>query len=689
MESTFPRLEESFADGQNPYERLPTFVYDDAATASLYVAGEIRKLIEERQAEGKNAVLGLATGSTPTRVYSELVRMHKEEGLSFQNVITFNLDEYYPIEPDAVQSYVRYMHERLFDHVDIPEENVHIPDGTIPREEVRDYCRRYEEQIREAGGLDIQLLGIGRTGHIGFNEPGATEKTRTRLITLDDKTRTDAASDFQGKENVPRRAITMGVGSILDARRIFLMAWGEAKAAIIRETVEGEIREQVPATFLQEHPNIEVILDEAAAAELTRRRTPWLVRFLEWDDRLIRKAVVWLSRELEKPILKLTEADYNEHGLSDLVTEVGPAYDINIKVFNEIQHTITGWPGGKPEVDDTYRPERAEPYPKRVLVFSPHPGDDMIAMGGTLLRLVEHGHEVHLAYQTSGNIGVFDEDVLRLADFATDYLSTFDAALSENELAGRGKEAFKRIEEFLQNKSRHEVDTQEIRTIKTLIRRAEARAACRHCGILVDRAHFLEMPFYETGRVQKNPLEEEDIQLVVDMMQEVRPHQIFVAGDFLAPHETHQLCTEAVLKALARLEGEPWMEDCYVWLYRGAWQVWEIHEIDMAVPLSPDELERKRGAILKHESQRDRPLYPGADPREFWERAEARTRGTAATYDGLGLAEYEALESFVLLMGGPSEHRSLDRRARTYISQNFEGEEEPATSVQAVMELLR
>ena len=408
------------------YEKIPTEIFDDSKSASIHVAGEIASLIRQRNKNDKRTVLGLATGSTPTKVYDELIRLHNEEGLSFKNVVTFNLDEYYPMQPDSLQSYVRFMKEHLFDHIDIPEDHIHIPDGTVEEEQVMEYCKQYEQHIREAGGIDIQLLGIGRTGHIGFNEPGSRPDSRTRLITLDRITRKDAASDFFGEEHVPRRAITMGVGTILDAQRVIMMAWGEGKAPVIKEAVEGPIRESVPATYLQKHTDATVILDDASSAELTRRKTPWLLTSCDWNDQLIRKGVVWLCRKVDKPVLKLTDEDYNEHGMGDLLTRFGPAYDINIKVFNELQHTITGWPGGKPEADDTNRPERAKPFPKRVIVFSPHPDDDVISMGGTLIRLVEHGHDVHVAYQTSGNIAVFDDDVVRFVDFVSDYNELFN-----------------------------------------------------------------------------------------------------------------------------------------------------------------------------------------------------------------------------------------------------------------------
>jgi len=623
------------------FERMKTEIYEDSVSASQKVAHEIAELIRSRAKENKTAVLGLATGSTPTRVYDELVRLHKEEGLSFKNVITFNLDEYFPMQPGALQSYVRFMREYLFDHIDIDPENVHIPDGTVDRDDVLQFCHDYEEKIRKAGGLDLQVLGIGRTGHSGFNEPGSGRKSRTRMITLDRITRADAASDFYGEENVPRRAITMGVGTIMEAKRVILMAWGEAKAPIIRKAVEEEISDAVPATYLQEHPNVSIILDSASSAELTRIKTPWLVRECEWDDQLMRKAVVWLCQNVDKPILKLTDIDYTENGMGDLITDWGPAYNINIKIFNEVQHTITGWPGGKPKADDSHRPERKAPFPKRALIFSPHPDDDVISMGGTLIRLVDQGHEVHVAYQTSGNIAVFDDEALRFADFVTDYHTAFD--LPDNKVSSM----FQRVRDALKSKKPGDIDSEEVKTIKGLIRRGEAKAACRYCGVPTTNAHFLDMPFYETGRVRKKPLGEDDIQIIMDLLQKVKPHQIYAAGDLSDPHGTHRVCLMAIQEAVRRLKNEPWMKDCYIWLYRGAWQEWDIDQIEMAVPLSPEELDRKRRAIFKHESQKDRPAFPGSDPREFWQRSDERTRGTAKLYDALGLAEYEAMEAFV------------------------------------------
>ncbi|OGX85753.1 glucosamine-6-phosphate deaminase [Hymenobacter glacialis] len=625
---------------------LPACLYAGSEEASAAVAAQIADLIRARAAESRTCVLGLATGSSPTRVYEELVRLHREEGLSFQNVVSFNLDEYYPMPPDSLQSYVRFMREYLFDHVDIRPENVHVPDGTVPPEQVVAYCLDYEAQIRAAGGIDLQLLGIGRTGHIGFNEPGSGSASRTRLITLDHVTRTDAASDFYGEENVPRRALTMGVGTILEARHIVLMAWGEGKAAVVKRMVEGEVSDTVPATYLQRHPAVQVVLDEAAGAELTPCKTPWLQGLpCDWHDAaLVRKAVTWLARTTTKPILKLTDEAYNENGLSELLAQSGPAYDINIRVFNELQHTITGWPGGKPDADDTYRPERAVPFPKRVLIFSPHPDDDVISMGGTLLRLVDQGHEVHVAYQTSGNIAVFDEEAIRFADFAAEY----DQLFQQNDPAG--EQFYQRVTNFLHAKAPGQVDSAEVQQLKGVIRRGEARAALRYAGLdPATRAHFQDLPFYETGRVRKKPLGDEDVRLTMELLNRIQPHQIYAAGDLSDPHGTHRVCLAAIFQAIQQLKasGTPWLDDCWVWLYRGAWQEWDIDQIEMAVPLSPQELTRKRRAIFKHQSQKDRPLFPGADQREFWQRSEARNRTTAKLYDELGLPEYEGIEAFV------------------------------------------
>ncbi len=621
------------------FEKIKTQIYDNSETASFHVANEIAQLIRQRQKQGKKAVIGLATGSTPIKVYDFLVRFHKEEGLSFKNVVTFNLDEYYPMQPDSIHSYVRFMNEHLFDHIDIKKENVHIPDGRLDKEDVRDFCKNYEQQIRKAGGLDIQVLGIGRTGHIGFNEPGSSLSSGTRMVRLDRVTRLDAASDFFGLENVPSKAITMGVGTILAAKRIILMAWGEGKAEIIRQAVEGKVRESVPATFLQQHPNCEVIVDLAAASKLTRVATPWLVSECEWNDALIKRATIWLSEKLNTAILKLTNEHYNEYGMGNLIAEVGSAEHINLRVFNALQRTITGWPGGKPNADDSSRPERRDPYPKTSLIFSPHPDDDVISMGGTLLRLVDQGHEVHVAYQTSGNIAVFDDEVIRFLDFAREVRHDNEALL----------EQIRKVREFLANKKPGEVDSPEIQHFKGLIRKGEALAACRYCGVPEANAHFQNLPFYETGTVKKKPATEADIQLTYDLLQRLKPHQIFAAGDLSDPHGTHRVCLNIIFQALERLKAEKadWIKDCYVWLYRGAWQEWDIADMEMAVPIGPKDMDRKKSAIFKHQSQKDSAMFPGNDEREFWQRAEQRNQETARKYNALGMAEYEAMEGFV------------------------------------------
>ena len=632
------------AGGAPALERIPTRVFPDAEQASIAVAREIAALIRGQASQGRPCVLGLATGSTPISVYAELVRLHRDEGLSFAGVTTFNLDEYYPITPDDLQSYHRFMREHLFDHVDIDPRRVHIPDGTVPAERVHEYTDAYEKAIRDAGGLDLQILGIGRSGHIGFNEPGSARESRTRLITLDRVTRRDAASDFFGLDLVPRRAITMGVGTILDARRVILMAFGEHKADVVAQAVEGPVTAHIAASFLQQHPNASLVSDAAAAAGLTRFRSPWLLEPVAWDDVAIRKAVIWLARKLDKPILKLTEEDYNEAGLQDLVAERGPAYDINVDIFRAMAETVTGWPGGKPQAmkrpGDIDRPTDAV-FPKRVLVFSPHPDDDVLSMGGTLLRLQEHGHEVHVAYQTSGNLAVFDADAIRFSEFALDFSRVFGINPEETARIER------HIEDQLRRKRPGQIDSPEVREIKTLIRRGEARAAARACGLAVANLHFLDLPFYETGTVRKQPPGERDIALLIALLEKIEPHQIYAAGDLTDPHGTHRLCWHALRAAFDRVKGEPWFTACEVWLYRGAWQEWEPERMDMAVPLSPPEVVRKRDAIFKHQSQKDRAMFPGPDEREFWQRAEVRNREAARLYDRLGLAEYEAIEGFV------------------------------------------
>ncbi|GAB3896952.1 glucosamine-6-phosphate deaminase [Larkinella knui] len=623
------------------YEKIPTHIYADAKDASRAVAHEIADLIREKQQQGKLCVLGLATGSSPKTVYAELIRQHREEGLSFRNVVTFNLDEYYPMEPNSLQSYVRFMKEQLFDHVDIPEGNYFIPDGTVPVNKVAEFSRAYEEKMQSYGGLDFQLLGIGGNGHIGFNEPGSLINSHTRLMMLDHSTRAAAAMDFGSLAKTPKKAITMGVAPILSARRVVLLAWGERKAPVIRAALEGTVTESIPASYLQTHPNALFVIDQAAASDLTRMQTPWLVDTVEWTNQMIKKAVTYLSRTLGKPVLKLTNKDYNDNGMSDLLAQVGQAYDLNIDVFNQLQHTITGWPGGKPNADDTKRPERALPASKRCLIFSPHPDDDIISMGGTFQRLVDQGHEVHVGYQTSGNIAVADDEALRFADYVVDFNEKFGIDSPE------ATQIFRDAAESLREKKDSEMDSVEVRYIKGLIRKGEAKSTCRFVGIPVENAHFLNMPFYETGKVEKSALGEADIQVVMDVIRQVKPHQIYAAGDLADPHGTHKVCLDAIMEAVRRLKNEEFMQDCWVWLYRGAWAEWDIHEIEMAVPMSPDQVMRKRLGIFKHQSQKDGVVYQGTDSREFWQRAEERNRATAGLYNQLGLAEYEAMEAFV------------------------------------------
>lgn len=625
------------------FEKVAVSVYDDQFIASKAVAARIAEIIRNKQKSGETTVLGLATGATPVNVYKELIRLHKEEGLSFKDVVTFNLDEYYPMKPDAEQSYVTFMNEKLFNHIDIDAKNINIPDGTLKEEDVTKYCMEYEAKINSLGGLDFQILGIGRTGHIGFNEPGSAPNSGTRMVTLNDLTRRDASKDFGGKENVPTKAITMGVGSIFKAKEIVLMAWNEKKASIVKKAVEGEISSDVPATYLQLSNNVEFVLDKEAASLLTRFDTPWLVQDCDWTPQMIKKAVVWLAKEVKKPILKLTEEDYNNNGMAQLATEKGPVYNINIDIFNKIQHTITGWPGGKPNADDSQRPERANPAKKNVIVFSPHPDDDVISMGGTFIRLADQGHNVHVAYQTSGNTAVWDEEVLRFMEFASDYAKALglDASKFEN--------LYHDARNIFSTKKPNQVDIEEVRTIKGLIRKGEAIAGARFAGLPDENIHFQNLPFYDRTKFSKNVSFEDDIKETMELLRKVKPHQVFAAGDFADPHGTHKVCFDIIYQALKRIkaEGDEWIKDCWLWLYRGAWHEFEIHEIEMAVPLSPQEVTRKRLAIFKHQSQKDLPVFPGDDAREFWVRAEERTSETARAYDALGLANYEAIEAFI------------------------------------------
>ena len=610
----------------------PCYVFETGHELSRYVARLVATVIQERNALGQNAVLGLPTGSTPVDVYRELIRMHREEGLEFSRVVTFNLDEYYGLGPDQLQSYHRWMRENFFEHVDIDPQNIHIPDGTVPLDQVRSYCESYEEAIRGAGGIDLMLLGIGRNGHIGFNEPFSPRHGRTRLCTLDPVTRRAAAADFFGEDNVPAQAITMGLGTILESRKIVLMALGEHKAAVIREAVEGPMTDRIPASYLQEHADAVVLVDRAAGKELTACATPWLTGPVQWDDRLIKRAVLWLCEQTDKSLLKLADDDFRNHNLHQLLRHFGPAESIAHRVFRWMLDTIEYHPAGKD--------------PQRVICFSPHPDDDVISMGGTLIRLVEDGHEVHIAYMTSGNIAVFDHDAIRVADLVTEFNRLFEIDREKSE------DVEQRVRASLADKRPGERDTEDVLRIKGLIRWSEAKAGAMVAGVDESRLHFLDLPFYRTGTVAKRPVGEEDIGIIAELIERIAPQQIYVAGDLSDPHGTHRVCAEAIFGALARLRetGKPVPE---VMLYRGAWQEYELHEIDIAVPLSPSDLARKRKAIFMHESQKDEALFPGSDPREFWERAEDRNKGTADRYNRIGLPEFIALEAFVRWDGEP------------------------------------
>ena len=625
------------------FERIPVIISPGPKDGSAIAAREIAKLIHDKAARNEYCVLGLATGSTPISLYNELVRMHREEGLSFKNVITFNLDEYYPIENDAWQSYNSYMYRLLFNHVDILPQNIHIPNGELSKEAIKQHCAEYERLIDDAGGIDLQILGIGVNGHIGFNEPGSSIYSKTRLINLENSTRLANAYEFANISEVPRLALTMGIGTIMKSRRIILMAWGPSKAPVVQKAVEGNVTEQVPASLLQQHNDCLFILDDAAAAELTRNKSPWLTGEIEWTEKMIKKAVINMALNLKKPVLSLTNNDYNEYGLGDLLVEKGDAYEINLQVYYLLRDSITGWPGGKPKVNLPEHPERSEPYPKRVVIFSPHPDDDIISMGGTFQRLHDQGHDVHVAYQTSGNIAVTDEFVTRFIDFAVGFE---DVAGINND---KSEQIFDEVRSYLSRKRSNQVDTQQIRAIKGLIRRVEAKATCRYVGIKEENVHFQNLPFYETGTVEKKPMSEDDINLTIDLLRKIKPHQVFAAGDLADPHGTHRVCLDIVLEALNRIKeaGDDWITECWLWLYKGAWQEWNIEEIEMAIPMSPDQVVRKRYGIFIHQSQKDMVPFQGSDSREFWQRAEERNANTADLYAQLGLTHYAAMEAFV------------------------------------------
>ncbi len=626
-------------------EKIPVKIFPTPKDGSAYVAGLIASLIKEKNDAGKKAVIGLATGSTPKSLYAELVRMHKNEGLSFKNVITFNLDQYYPMDKDALQSYHYFMRKYLFEHTDIDPNNYHVPDGTIPKEKVKEHCRAYEQMIEDAGGLDMQILGIGQNGHIGFNEPGSPIYSKTRLVTLDNSTRMANSYEFGNMSQVPRMAITMGINTILQSKKIVLMAWGANKAPVIKKAVEDEVTEDIPSSLLQTHDDTLFVLDDAAAGDLTRFKFPWLTGECDWDDNMVKRAVINLALKLNKPVLSLTNHDYNENGLNDLVTEKGDAYEINLQVFYQLRDSITGWPGGKPTDTDTRstHPERHQPFPKRCLIFSPHPDDDIISMGGTFMRLHNQGHEVHVAYQTSGNIAVTDEFVTRFLDFAVGFETMF--GIDEQ----KSRRIYNDASAFLSNKKSTDKDTEDIRAIKGLIRRGEARATCKYVGLNDEQIHFQNLPFYETGTIEKNPMGEEDVLMTMDLLEKIKPHQVYCAGDFADPHGTHKVCFDVVLEALRRIKasGAEWIKDCWLWLYKGAWQEWDITEIEMAIPMSPEQVIKKRNGIFIHQSQKDSVPFQGSDDREFWQRAEERNANTAKLYAQLGMTQYAAMEAFV------------------------------------------
>ena len=625
-------------------EKIHTDIFASSMEGAAHVADQIEKEIKAAQHEGKYYVMALGTGLSLTPIYKELQKRCEAKQLSFRNVVVFNAYEYYPIAKESSLKSINQLKERFLDHIDIDPQNIFTLDGSVAQDAVQDTCRLYEQRIKTFGGLDVALLGIGRMGNIAANEPGSGIQSITRLILIGNTSREEMENSFGTKEQIPPCSLTMGIATLLSAKKVYLTAWGDEKADIMQKVVEGNITDTLPASFLQTHPNAHVILDLSAASNLTRIKHPWLVTNCEWTDKTIRAAVVWLCQLVQKPILKLTNKDYNENGLSDLLALFGSAYNCNIKIFNDLQHTITGWPGGKPNADDTNRPERALPAQKRVIVFSPHPDDDVISMGGTIRRLVQQNHDVHIAYETSGNIAVGDEEVTRFMHFVNGYNQLF--CDNKDEVI---KKMYGDIKEFFAQKKPSDMDTPEVRTIKGLIRRGEARTACTYNGIPLDHVHFLDLPFYESGKIEKLPMGEADVNIVRELLQQVKPHQIYVAGDLADPHGTHRKCTDAVMAAidLEKEAGAKWLDDCRIWMYRGAWAEWEIENIEMCVPMSPEELRGKRNCILKHSSQMESAPFLGNDERLFWQRAEDRNHATAELYHSLGLACYEAMEAFV------------------------------------------
>lgn len=617
-----------------PNTKIPTLVFNTNSQAARHLALLVENLIRQNNSAGRATVLGLPTGSTPVGLYRELIRLHKEEALDFSRVLTFNLDEYYPMPKDDSHSYYRWMWETFFSHINISPQNVMIPDGTLALDQVEDYCASYEQRIRRAGGIDLQILGIGRTGHIGFNEPGSTRTSRTRLVTLDPVTRRDAADGFFGEENVPHQAITMGVGTILEAKKIVIMAFGEHKAHTVLKAVEGDVTDAVAASFLQNHSDATVLLDAPAAGQLTAVRRPWMIGPVQWTPDKIRQALIWLSLQVGKALLKLDDGDFRDHHLYELLREHGPAEALGRRIFQDRLATICDEPLGPSQPGN----------PKTALIFSPHPDDDVISMGGTLIRMVEQGHRVHIAYMTSGNIAVFDHDALRFADYVTEFNRLFGIDPKQTE------EVTLRVQQFLRSKKKGQEDPTDVLKMKGLIRQTEARAAAWACGVDADRLEFMDLRFYRTGTIAKAPIHPQDVADIVALLERLQPAQIYVAGEMSDPHGTHRTCAEAIFQAVREVSARG--QKFEVWLYRGAWEEFEPHELERVVPLSPDHLMRKREAIFRHQSQKDRAMFPGgADRREFWQRSEDRNRQTAKWYDALGLPEFYALEGFVQWRG--------------------------------------
>lgn len=647
---TLTRIPQKYYRPENAYEhsvltrleKVPTTIYESLEEGSFAVAKEIASHIRKKQSAGEKYVLALPGGRSPLNVYNELIRMHKEEQLSFKNVVVFLEYEFYPLSTSDA-GVLGKVKEDFLNHVDICPENIYAPDGMMPKDAIFDFCNQYEEHIQQLGGIDCMLLGIGQYSNIMFNGAGTTPSSRIRLVLLEGAARKEASRRFSSSEAIPSSVITMGVSNMMKAKSVVLLAWGDDKADVIAKTVEERITDNVPSSYLQTHINAKIVVDLSAAYSLTRISHPWLVTSCEWDNKLIRRAIVWLCLKTGKPILKLTNKDYSENGLGELLALYGSAYNVNIKIFNDIQHTITGWPGGKPNADDSSRPERATPYPKKVIVFSPHPDDDVISMGGTLRRLCDQNHDVHVAYETSGNIAVGDEEVIRYCEYLRDVCEKYSP--NDTTVKDKAEEIIKYLRyEKVEN---GEPERKDVLFMKGTIRREEARHGCRYSGVKDDHVHFLDLPFYETGMVQKNPLGEADKDIVKALIQEIKPDQMFVAGDLADPHGTHKVCLDAVLAAIDEVKNEEWMKNCRVWMYRGAWAEWEMDHVEMAVPISPEELRHKRNAILKHQSQAESAPFLGDDERLFWQRAEDRNRATAELYRQLGLASYEAMEAFV------------------------------------------